>query len=136
MELKELNRVIKEKKATVSQADLSVQEFQHDIQVLTKDKTSAANKVAGLEATHEWIAQDKEWVCYPSFHILGADPFYRQFGNPGTQYDWGGKSITELDHKVKELEENQRGMKRKINPKVMNMIDKWVVILFPLYMVF
>jgi len=25
---------------------------------------------------------------------------------------------------VKELEENQRGMKRKINPKVMNMIDK------------
>lgn len=31
---------------------------------------------------------------------------------------------------MKELEENQRGMKRKINPKVMNMIDKWVI-LFP-----
>ena len=64
MELKELNRVIKEKKAMVSQADLNVQEFQHDIQVLNKDKTSAANKVAGLEATFEWIAQDKEWGFY------------------------------------------------------------------------
>jgi structural maintenance of chromosome 2 len=62
MELKELNRVIKEKKAMVSQADLNVQEFQHDIQLLNKDKTSAANKVAGLEATYEWIAQDNEWV--------------------------------------------------------------------------
>ena len=63
MELKELNRVIKEKKAMVSQADLNVQEFQHDIQVLNKDKTSAANKVASLEATYEWIEQDKEWVA-------------------------------------------------------------------------
>lgn len=135
MELKELNRVIKEKKAMVSQADLSVQEFQHDIQVLTKDKTSAANKVAGLEATYEWIAQDKEWVA-TSFRLLGANLRCRQFGNPGTQYDWGGKSITELDHKVKELEENQRGMKRKINPKVMNMIDKCVVFLFSQHMVF
>ena len=60
MELKELNQVIKEKKAMVSQADLNVQEFQHDIQVLNKDKTSSANKVASLEATYEWIEQDKE----------------------------------------------------------------------------
>jgi structural maintenance of chromosome 2 len=54
-------------------------------------------------------------------------PFCRQFGNPGTQYDWGRKTIIDLDHKVKELEENQREMKKKVNPKVMNMIDKWVV---------
>ena len=59
-ELKELDRVIKEKKAIISQADLSVQEILHDIQVLNKDKTSAANKVTGLEATYEWIEQDKE----------------------------------------------------------------------------
>ncbi|KAF8803977.1 condensin complex subunit SMC2 [Phlegmacium glaucopus] len=106
-ELKELDRVIKEKKGIVTKADLSIQEFLHDIQVLNKEKTSAANKVASLEAAYEWIAQDKD-----------------QFGSPGTQYDWGDKNITDLDHKVKELEENQRGMKRKINPKVMNMIDK------------
>ena len=77
-ELKELNRVVKEKKAMVSQADLNVQEFQHDIQVLTKDKTSASNKVGSLEATYEWIEQDKECGLLPlSFHILGADgPFF------------------------------------------------------------
>jgi len=66
-ELKELDRVIKEKKANVSQADLSIQEFQHDIQVLNKDKTSAVNKVTSLEAAYEWIEQDKEWVAtFPS----------------------------------------------------------------------
>lgn len=62
MELKELDRVIKEKKAIVTQTDLSIQEFLHDIQVLNKDKTSAANKVSNLEAAYEWIEQDKEWV--------------------------------------------------------------------------
>lgn len=61
-ELKELNRVIKEKKGIISQADLNVQEIQHDIQALNKDKTSAANKVTSLEATYQWIAQDQEWV--------------------------------------------------------------------------
>ena len=60
MDLKELGKVIKEKKAMISQADLNVQELQHEIQVLNKDKTSAANKVSSLEATHEWIEQDKE----------------------------------------------------------------------------
>lgn len=69
-ELKELDRVIKEKKTIVTQADLSIQGFLHDIQVLTKDKTFAANKVANLEATHEWIAQDKECVCDVSPALL------------------------------------------------------------------
>ena len=70
-------------------------------------------------------------TTFPSAFLGTDDPlFCSQFGNPGTQYDWGGKTINDLDHKVKELEENQRGMKKKINPKVMNMIDKWVVFCF------
>ena len=76
-------------------------------------------------------------TTFPSAFLGTDDPLFRsQFGNPGTQYDWGGKTINDLDHKVKELEENQRGMKKKINPKVMNMIDKWVVCLFLQRMVF
>ena len=68
----------------------------------------------------------------PSFRVLEVDDplSCSQFGDPGTQYDWGGKSINDLDHKVKELEETQRGMKKKVNPKVMNMIDKWGFFLF------
>lgn len=72
-ELKELDRVIKEKKGIVTQADLSIQDILHTIQVLNKDKTSAANKVANLEATFEWIAQDKEWVATFVDLILDAD---------------------------------------------------------------
>jgi len=85
-ELKELDRVIKEKKGIVTKADLSIQEFLHDVQVLNKDKTSAANKVVNLEATHEWIAQDKEWVAtlLPPWHGFLRLTFFNGFlGNSG-----------------------------------------------------
>jgi hypothetical protein len=31
-----------------------------------------------------------------------------------------------MKDRARELEEQQRGMKKKVNPKVMNMIDTWV----------
>jgi len=39
-------------------------------------------------------------------------------------YDFEGSDIGRLKEKAKELEESQKGMKKKVNPKVMNMIDK------------
>jgi hypothetical protein len=47
----------------------------------------------------------------------------RLFGKPGTLYDYTGVDIPQSKEKAKELEELQKGMKKKINPKVMNMID-------------
>jgi structural maintenance of chromosome 2 len=37
--------------------------------------------------------------------------------------------MSEAKEKFKELEEQQKGLKKKINPKVINMIDTCVVIL-------
>ena len=48
---------------------------------------------------------------------------FRQFGKPGP-YSFEGVDIGALKDKARELEESQKGMKKKINPKVMNMIDK------------
>jgi structural maintenance of chromosome 2 len=57
--LKELERVIKEKKQDVSDADLALKKLEHEMQVLGKEKTAAANFVANLEKQYEWIEHDQ-----------------------------------------------------------------------------
>jgi hypothetical protein len=42
-------------------------------------------------------------------------------------YDFDAMDIVQLKERASQLEESQKGMKKKVNPKVMNMIDKWVV---------
>ena len=48
----------------------------------------------------------------------------RMFGRPGTQYDFSGVDVAGLREKARELESQQKGMKKKINPKAVNMIDR------------
>ncbi|KAG5635609.1 hypothetical protein H0H81_010647, partial [Sphagnurus paluster] len=104
-ELKELSNVIKEKKLAASQGDLEIKGLEHAVQALNKEKTTAINFVANLEKQYEWIVEDKH-----------------QFGKAGTQYDFN-RDIDEMRKKARELEESQKGLKKKVNPKVMNMID-------------
>ena len=59
-------------------------------------------------------------------HINLAHDFintYRSFGKPGSPYDFDSVNIGALSAKADELEARQRGMKKKVNPKVMNMIE-------------
>jgi hypothetical protein len=46
------------------------------------------------------------------------------FGKPGSQYDFNAVDVAGLKEKARELEQQQRGMKKKVNPKVINMIDR------------
>lgn len=59
-----------------------------------------------MEKDHEWIADERE-----------------SFGRPKTPYDFGGKNINECKSSLRNITERFQGMKKKINPKVMNMID-------------
>lgn len=47
----------------------------------------------------------------------------RSFGKVGSQYDFTGVDVNRLREKAKEIETQQKGMKKKINSKVINMID-------------
>lgn len=47
----------------------------------------------------------------------------RLFGKPGSPYDFSGADVGLLKEKARELETQQKGMKKKVNPKVINMID-------------
>ena len=49
------------------------------------------------------------------------------FGQAGSQYDFSNLDIGQSKDRARVLEEQQRGMKKKVNPKVMNMIDTCVL---------
>jgi structural maintenance of chromosome 2 len=48
----------------------------------------------------------------------------RLFGWKGTPYDFAAVDIGGVKEKTQELEESQKGMKKIVNPKVINMIDR------------
>jgi hypothetical protein len=48
----------------------------------------------------------------------------RTFGKPGSPYDFGALNVGRLKERARELEETQKGMKKKVNTKVINMIDR------------
>ena len=50
----------------------------------------------------------------------------RLFGKKDSQYDFDSVDVSKLKEKARELEEAQKGMKKKVNPKVLNMIDRCV----------
>jgi structural maintenance of chromosome 2 len=53
--------------------------------------------------------------------IIGRFSLFRRSGSP---YDFAAVGIGWLKEKARELEDAQKGMKRKVNPKVINMIDR------------
>jgi len=69
-ELKELDRVIKEKKLNISQIDLDLGRLQHEVQNLTKEKTTASNVVSKLEQQHDWIEQEKQLVSFKIVYVV------------------------------------------------------------------
>lgn len=68
-----------------------------------------------------------------SYHFCSKQSFdvfvapRRLFGKPDTQYDFSKADIDQLKNKAMDLEKSQEAIKKKLNPKVMNMIEKCVV---------
>ncbi|KAG9231738.1 hypothetical protein BJ875DRAFT_107372 [Amylocarpus encephaloides] len=83
-----------------------MQDLAHQIERFHKEQQGATQKLTNMEKEHEWIATEKD-----------------NFGRTGTPYDFNGQNITENKSTLRNLTERSQGMKKKINPKVMNMID-------------
>ncbi|KAJ3479001.1 hypothetical protein NLI96_g9374 [Meripilus lineatus] len=105
-ELKELESVIKDKKAASGDNELSLQNLDHAIQNLAKEKTAALNVVNGLEKTNGWILEEKE-----------------SFGRRGSQYDFSNFDIGNLRERAQTLEDQQQGMQKKVNNQAVNLAD-------------
>ncbi|EER42595.1 nuclear condensin complex subunit Smc2 [Histoplasma capsulatum H143] len=105
-ELRALEEASRSKAARITEEGLELQKLGHQIEKFQKDQQNAAQLVASMEKEHEWILDEKD-----------------SFGRPGTPYDFKGKNIAECKASLRNLTERFQGMKKKINPKVMNMID-------------
>ena len=73
---------------------------------LQKDKQTANQILHQMEKEYEWIPDERN-----------------SFGKTGTPYDFKGQNMGECKSSLKTVTERLQGMKKKINPKVMNMMD-------------
>lgn len=105
-ELRALEETTRSKNARVTEEGLEMQRLGHQVEKFHKEQQTAVQTVAKMEKQHEWIADAKE-----------------QFGRAGTPYDFKGQNIGECRSTLHNLTERSQGMRKKINPKVMNMID-------------
>lgn len=105
-ELRELETAKSTKSKQITEESLETQRLSHAVEKATKDSTSAQQLVTSLEKEHDWIPDNKA-----------------QFGKANTPYDFQGKNLSETRAALKTVTERFQGMKKKINPKVMPMID-------------
>ncbi|KAM3512025.1 hypothetical protein MY11210_004351 [Beauveria gryllotalpidicola] len=105
-ELRALDEATRSKNARIAEEGLEMQKLGHQIEKFNKEQQTAAESVSRLEADHDWIHDEQD-----------------KFGRGGTPYDFKGQNIAECKSTLRNLTERSQGMKKKINPKVMNMID-------------
>ena len=105
-ELKSLVAAAKEKKQEIADVQLAIKQCRHEREKAQQESAGSEKQVQQLEAQFEWIRDEHEL-----------------FGRPGTAYDFAKHNMQEVRKTCRKLEEQQSGMKRKVNPKVLNMID-------------
>ena len=105
-ELQALESTSRSKATQITEEGLELQKLAHTIDKSQKDQQTANAMLKEMEAEHDWIADEND-----------------SFGRTNTPYDFHGQNIAECKANRKNLTERFQGMKKKINPKVMNMID-------------
>jgi structural maintenance of chromosome 2 len=105
-ELKSLEDAIRSKNTQTAEEALEQQKLGHNLEKLEKEQQTAKQVLSQLAESHDWISDEEEL-----------------FGRANTPYDFTGQNMSEAKSSLKNLTERFQGMKKKINPKVMNMID-------------
>ncbi|SLM34545.1 condensin subunit, partial [Lasallia pustulata] len=101
-ELQALETASRTKSSLITEAGLSVQTLTHQIDKSHKDQSAAAQAVAGMETSHDWLADEKD-----------------NLGRAGTPYDFSGQNMGECRSSLRTLTERFQGLRKKINAKVM-----------------
>lgn len=105
-ELNSLEQISRSKSAKIVEGSLEIQKMGHQVEKLNKEIQVAKQTITSMEREHGWIMDERN-----------------NFGLAGSLYDFNGQNITECKLSLRNLSERFQGMKKKINPKVMNMID-------------
>ncbi|KFY09278.1 hypothetical protein V491_08282 [Pseudogymnoascus sp. VKM F-3775] len=105
-ELRSLEDASRSKASRITEEGLEMQKLGHQIEKFNKEQQAAVQIISNMEKEYDWISDEKT-----------------NFGRSGTPYDFQGQNIAECKASLRNLTERFQGMKKKINPKVMNMID-------------
>ncbi|CAG8530149.1 10347_t:CDS:10 [Diversispora eburnea] len=95
-------------------------ELDNELEILfLEEKEAAQNAIQQMERKHDWILHQKQL----SSQILISLSFPIHFGQPNTAYDYINQNPNECKKMLLQLEKKHNNMRKKINAKVMNMID-------------
>ncbi|GMF21420.1 unnamed protein product [Phytophthora lilii] len=106
-QLKELST--RQSALSKKKSDLEIErkKTEHKISRMAKDESDAKMMVKKLEKAHPWIETEKEF-----------------FGREHTDYDFQRRDPSTANRRLLELKETQGALSKKINKKVMGMIEK------------
>lgn len=102
-EINALNNAILKKTESLNQANLAMQKLNHDLEKASSITKALQGQLNGIIEAHEWVVD----------HNV-VDNVIQQYPNI---------NLHECHEQVQVLEERFQGMKRKVNPNIMNMID-------------
>lgn len=105
-ELAELENASATKRQAVSDAEIAQQQLAHEVERVEQECRALERSVAALEEEHPWIASE---------HTL--------FGQAGSAYEFEKHDMGSVRRLCAQLAEQQSGLRRRVNPRVMNMID-------------
>ncbi|TXT15793.1 hypothetical protein VHUM_00296 [Vanrija humicola] len=105
-EMADLEKDLKAKRQEIVDAELALKKLDHDLVLVTKERASSESMKDNLEKQFTWIVDEHQF-----------------FGKAGSPYDFAGVNLNQAREQCRELEAQHKGMGRKINTKVMNMID-------------
>ena len=94
------------KRAALGDAELAVRNVEHELAEYERECAALRAALAALEDAHPWLLEERP-----------------RFGQPGTAYDFARHDMDDVRRLCARLEEQQHGMRRKVNPRVMHMMD-------------
>ena len=102
----ELQAALQAKKASVADGELQLKQWHRELEQLEHVHATAQRHITALETAFPWILDE----C----HL---------FGQPGSAYEFAKHNMDDVRRQCKRLDEQQSGLRRRINPRVMHMID-------------
>lgn len=105
-EVNTLQATLAAKKAAISEADVAIKQAQRDLEQHEQVCHAMTSQLSALEEDYPWILDDAPL-----------------FGQANTPYEFSKHNMKDVQQLCKQLGEQQSGMKRRINPRVMHMID-------------
>jgi structural maintenance of chromosome 2 len=99
---KEKDKLLKESQT----ASLEARKLSHKLKQWEKDFKDASKAITSLIKQHPWIEKEKSF-----------------FGQPGSDFDFKARNAAQCAKRLKELKADQERLSKKINKKVMGMIE-------------